>query len=83
MEGNEWKQRCRTKIKRCDGVLVLLSNNTYHASGARWEIKCSKEEKIPIVGMHIFKDKRGAIPKELKNEKIISWTWDNLADNFN
>lgn len=24
----EWKKRCRTKIKRCDGMIVLLSKNT-------------------------------------------------------
>lgn len=74
----EWKKRCRTKIKRCDGMIVLLSKNTWHSSGARWEIKCAKEERIPVIGMHIKKNDKGAIPPELKGKKIIIWSWDNL-----
>jgi len=75
----EWKKRCRTKIKRCDGMIVLLSKNTWYSSGARWEIKCAKEEGIPVIGMHIKKNDKGAIPPELKGKKIIEWSWDNLA----
>ncbi len=50
---NEWKDRCRTKIKRCDGVIALLSKNTHQAGGARWEMKCAREERVRIIGMHI------------------------------
>lgn len=74
----EWQQRCRTKLKRCHGAIVLLSKNTYHSSGARWEIKCAREEGVPIIGMHIRKNDKGAIPPELKGKKIIEWTWDNV-----
>lgn len=79
----EWKKRCRTKIKRCDGVIVLLSKNTWHSSGARWEIKCAKEEGIPVIGMHVKKNDKGAIPPELKGKRTIEWTWDNLEKSIN
>lgn len=74
-----WKQKCRTKIKSCDGMIVLLSKNTWHSSGARWEIKCAREEGIPVIGMHIKKNDQGAIPPELKGKKVITWSWDNLS----
>lgn len=74
----EWKKRCRTKIKTCDGMIVLLSKNTYHASGQRWEMKCAKEEGLPIIGMQIKKNDQGAIPPELRGQSITTWTWDNL-----
>jgi hypothetical protein len=77
-EQDEWQRKCRTKIKRCDGVIALLSKNTHKASGARWEMKCAKEEKIKIVGMHIKKNNKGAIPTELKGKQIILWNWENL-----
>jgi nucleoside 2-deoxyribosyltransferase len=76
----KWKTECRKRIVSCDAVIVLLSKNTWHSSGTRWEIKCAKEEGIPIYGMHIQKNKKGAIPKELKGSKIITWTWDNLEN---
>lgn len=79
----EWQQRCRTKIKSCDGVIALLSKNTHKASGARWEMKCAREEGVDIIGMHIFKNEKGAIPIELNGEKVIEWSWDNLENFIN
>ncbi len=80
---SEWQKKCRTKIKRCDGMIVLLSKNTWHSSGARWEIKCAKEESIPVIGMHVKKNDKGATPPELKGKRIIEWTWDNLENSIN
>ncbi len=78
----EWRIKCRTKIKRCHGMIVLLSKNTYHSSGARWEIKCAREEGIPIVGIHIKKNEKGAVPPELKGKRVITWSWDNVRRIF-
>jgi len=75
---DEWKKRCRTKIRRCDGVIALLSKHTHKAGGARWEMQCAREEKIRIVGMHIKKNDKGAVPIELKGKKIIEWSWKNI-----
>lgn len=77
-----WKEKCRSKIKMCDGIIVLLSKNTWNSGGARWEIKCAKEERIKIVGMHIKKDDRGAIPTELRGKKVITWEWNKLKQSI-
>ena len=82
-EQHEWQEMCRKKIKRCDGMIVLLSKNTWKSSGSRWEIKCAVEEKIPVLGMHIFKKDKGAIPPELPTNKVIEWTWDNIEKELN
>lgn len=75
---NQWKTRCRTKIKGCDGVIALLSKKTWNADGARWEIKCAIEEGIPIIGVHIHKDDKGQIPPEMRGRRVIEWTWDGI-----
>lgn len=75
---SEWKRKCRTKIKGCDGVIALISKNTHLAHGARWEIQCALEEKVPTIGMQVKWNNKGAKPKELKNRKVIRWTWDNI-----
>lgn len=79
---DEWKKRCRTKIKRCHGVIVLLSKNSYHASGLRFEAKCADEENIPMIGMQIFRkeSKQGCILPELENRDVVSWSWENLKN---
>ena len=50
---NSWKTNCRAKIKSCAGVIVLISKNLKKADGAKWEIECAKEEKIPIIGVYM------------------------------
>lgn len=80
---SEWKKRCRTKIKQCDGVIALLSKKTHLAGGARWEIQCAREEEVKIIGMHIFKNNKGAIPTELKGKRVIEWNWNNLEKFIN
>lgn len=75
---SKWKTKCRTKIKGCDGVIALLSKKTWNADGARWEMKCAIEEDIPIIGVHIHKDDKGAVPPELVGKKVIEWTWDGI-----
>jgi len=80
---DEWKKKCRTKIKGCDGVIALISKNTHLAHGARWEIKCALEERIPTIGMQIKWNDKGAKPKELKNKKVVRWTWANIEKFIN
>lgn len=79
----EWQKRCRTKIKGCDGVIALLSKNTHKATGARWEMKCAREEGVEIIGIHIFKNNKGAIPIELNGKKVVEWNWENLEKFIN
>ncbi|MPM35051.1 hypothetical protein SDC9_81641 [bioreactor metagenome] len=80
---NEWKQKCRTKIKRSHGVIALLSKNTHKAGGARWEIKFAREEGVKLIGMHIKKNDKGAVPPELKGKRVIEWNWENLEKFIN
>ena len=71
----EWKERVRTRIRRSDGVIALVSKNSLTSSGQKWEIACAKEEKVPLRGFWCYKDDRTNI--EGVNTKV--WTWDNIA----
>lgn len=57
----DWKDRVRTRIKRSDGVIVMVSKNSATSTGQRWEIACAKEEKKPIRGIYAYKDDRSVI----------------------
>ena len=80
---DSWKTRCRTKIKCCDGVIVLVTKNLNKADGAIWEIKCAKEEKIPILGVYMKGCTISDTPDELNGIKKINWTWDGIAEFVN
>jgi hypothetical protein len=76
----KWKTNCRTRIKGCDGVIALVSKNTAKASGALWEIRCAKEEGVPIRGVYTNSDdKPASLPNELSGVRVVNWTWDNIT----
>lgn len=70
-----WKDRVRTRIKRSDGAIALISENSLSSSGQKWEIACAKDEKVPLRGFWCYKDDRTNI--DGVNTKV--WTWDNIA----
>lgn len=76
----KWKTQCRERIKKTQLVIVLVGKTTCKADGACWEIKTAKEEGVPVFGVHINKDDKGQIPKELSGAPIIEWTWDGIAN---
>ena len=78
---DKWKTRCRTKIKGCDGVIALVSKNTKNADGQLWEIKCAKEESIPVRGVYTKSDDKPAtLPSELSGVRVVNWTWENIKN---
>ncbi|WP_424446814.1 TIR domain-containing protein [Microbacterium sp. CH-015] len=76
---SEWKQRVRTRIRRSDGVIALISSSTPKATGQLWEIACAVEEGKPIIGVWI-EDGYRTKPTELGSARCVNWTWDNIAD---
>ena len=55
---SEWKARVRTRIKRSDGVIALVSKNSLSSSGQKWEIQCAHEEGKPVRGIYAYSDDR-------------------------
>lgn len=70
----DWKDRVRTRIKRSDGVLVLVSKNSLKSSGQKWEIQCAREEGKKIRGIWVYSDDR----TDLEGVNTRVWTWDNI-----
>lgn len=78
---DKWKTRCRTKIKGCHGMIALVSKKTAKADGQLWEIRCAKEEGVPIRGVYVSKDQKPAnLPKDLQGVSVFHWTWNNIKN---
>lgn len=76
---SEWKKKCRTKIKGCDGLIAIVTKNTKNASGQLWEISCAKEEKISCKGIYGYSDdKPSSLPTELQGISVSEWKWDTI-----
>jgi hypothetical protein len=75
---NGWKDRVRTRIRRSDGVIALVSKNTLTSTGEKWEIGCSIEEKRPLLGVWAYREDRTK-PDVLAGKPLIAWSWDGIA----
>lgn len=76
---SDWKNKVRTRIKRSDGIIVLISKNSLTSSGQKWEIQCAREEGKKVLGIWAYSDDRTNI--EGVNTKV--WTWDNIKNFIN
>jgi len=74
-----WKERVRTRIRRSDGVIALVSKNTLTSAGEKWEISCTKEEGKKLIGLWAYTDDTTK-PAVLGGHRIIVWTWPGIAD---
>lgn len=75
----KWRTQCRTKIKGCDGTIIMVSKNTKNGDGALWEVKTSIEEKIPVRGIYTTTDDRpSTLPSDLHGVSVVAWTWANI-----
>jgi len=72
----DWKEHVRTRIRRSDGVIVLVSKSSLNSSGQKWEIECAKEEKKKIRGIWAYTDDR----TNLVGVSTVAWTWQAIAD---
>lgn len=75
----DWKTKVRTRIKRSDGVIVLVSKNSLTSSGQKWEIQCAKEEGKKILGIWAYTDDR----TDISGVTTRVWTWDNIKNFIN
>jgi hypothetical protein len=73
---SEWKERVRTRIRRCDGVIALISESSLKSSGQKWEISCAKEEKKKLLAIWAYTDDRTAHP----DVTTAIWTWDRVKN---
>ena len=69
----------RTRIRRSDGVIALVSKNTPSSSGEKWEIGCADEEGKKLIGLWAYSDDRTK-PSALSGHRIIPWSWQGVAD---
>lgn len=70
----EWKQRVRTRIRRSDGVIALVSRNSLSSTGQKWEIACAREEQKRVLGIWAYTNDR----TNLEGVRTVVWTWDAI-----
>lgn len=70
-----WKDKVRTRIRRSDGVIALVSKNSLTSSGQKWEIQCAKDEGKPLLGVWAYSTDR----TNLDGVRTVLWTDANIS----
>lgn len=68
---SNWKDRVRTRIRRSDGVIALVSKNSLTSTGQKWEIGCAREENKKVLAIWAYTDDR----TNLAGVTTVAWTW--------
>lgn len=76
---NDWKERVRTRIRRSNGIVVLVSKSSLNSSGQKWEIQCAKEEKKPILGIWAYGNDHTVIA----GVSTRVWNWETIGNFIN
>ena len=71
-----WRERVRTRIRRSDGVVALVSKYSLASSGQKWEVACAREEGKRVLGIWAYRDDR----TEVLGVRTVAWSWDSIAD---
>lgn len=72
---SQWKERVRTRIKRSDGVIVLISKDSLTSTGQKWEIQCAKEERKKILGVWAYTYDR----TNIMGVNTVAWSDSNIS----
>jgi hypothetical protein len=71
-----WTSEARSRVKRCDTVIVMVGRQTHRAPGVLKEVKMAREEGIPIVQIIGYKGEDYiAVPGA---GQLYRWNWENL-----
>ena len=76
---SNWKEHVRTRIRRSDGVIALISKNSLSSSGQKWEIVCAREERKKVLGVWAYTDDR----TNVQGVRTVVWTWNAIQDFIN
>ena len=77
---SQWKTKCRTRIRGCDGMISIITRNTKNADGQIWEMNCAKVEGIPLLAIYGNNSHIGAtIPNECGYLPVVDWNWEKIS----
>lgn len=71
---SDWKTKVRTRIKRSDGVIALISKSSPNSSGQKWEIACAREEDRQVLPIWAYSEDR----TKLIGANTKAWSWPTI-----
>lgn len=77
----QWEALVKAKINRTHFMIVLVGKHMASATGVVKEIEMARSQNVPIFGVYVDgADTTSTLPTGLARSRVISWTWDGVAN---
>ena len=77
----QWEALVKAKINKTHFMIVLFGKHMATATGVVKEIEMAKSQNVPIFGVYVAgADTSSNLPTGLARNRVISWTWDGVAN---
>lgn len=81
MPQREWENIVREKINKTHLLIVLVGRHMATAKGVNKEIEMALSQNIPFFGIYVDgADSLSPLPSGLPRNRVISWSWDGIAN---
>lgn len=80
MPQSQWEAIVKTKVNKCNMLIVLVGKTMASATGVGKEIQMAKDQDVPVFGVYVGgANSTSNLPKGLARNRTIRWNWDNIA----
>lgn len=81
MAQSQWEAVVKAKINKTHFMIVLVGKHMATATGVVKEIAMAQSQNVPIFGVYVAgADNSSNLPTGLARGRVISWTWDSIAN---
>ncbi len=78
---DKWEQVVEEKINKTHMLVVLVGRHMASATGVAKEIAMAQRQNVPIFGVYVDgANSNSPLPAGLNRNRVISWSWDNIAN---
>ncbi|WP_409525996.1 TIR domain-containing protein [Nitrincola sp. MINF-07-Sa-05] len=77
---SQWEALIRSKIGKCNMLIVLSGKTMASATGVSKEIAMAKDQDVPVFGVYVDgANTTSILPSGLQRNRTISWDWKKIA----
>ncbi len=77
---SQWEALIKSKISKCNMLVVLSGKTMASATGVSKEITMAKDQDVPVFGVYVDgANTTSNLPSGLQRNRTIAWDWDKIA----
>ncbi|MFS8083779.1 MAG: TIR domain-containing protein [Ginsengibacter sp.] len=81
MPESQWEALVKAKINSTHFMIVLVGKYMASATGVVKEVAMAKAQNVPAFGVYVGgADSTSNLPSGLPRNRVISWTWEGIAN---